>query len=335
MTDRSMEALHQADPGITNPAEVDYEALRDRIVASPVVSCSESRRWRPAGVSGLAISTVGVGALALALMFGAFGPLGQPSTQSAYAAMAQAVAKTVELGTSGTIVTSLQASRTDGKPDEPLPDVEVSDQVSAADFGSTFKWNGDDFELSGPRDLRLVGGELYALTDDQWWHLGAFGSAPAAGGVGSGMDEWLRGSKRAYAPESIADLVKRLDGLVQESRDDSATVYTGKTTVQVIRECFSKGNSVDSNDVVGMMLPKNIDPDTQIEVQFMVGADNRLSEWTGSYSARGADFVFAPVGTNGSEGYQYPDLAYDFVFTAKYKDMGSTPPIQKPSVVKQ
>lgn len=334
MTDRSMEALRQADPEITNPAEVDYEALRDRIVASPVVSCSESRRWKPSGVSSRALSAVGVGALAAALLFGAFGPIGRPSTESAYAAMAQAVAKTIELGTSGTVVTSLQATRADGKREEPLPDVEVSDQVSAADFGSTFKWNGDDFELSGPRDLRLVGGELYALTDDQWWHLGAFGSAPSAGGVGSGMDEWLRGSKRAYAPESIADLVKRLDGLVQEDGNNGSTTYTGTTTVQAVRECFSKGAEADGNDVVGMMLPKSIAPDTQIRVQLTVGADNILSAWTGSYSARGADFVFAPVGTNGSEGYQYPDVVYNFVFTADYKDIGSTPAIEQPSIAK-
>lgn len=335
MTENSMQALRDADPRKTRPASMDFTAIRDRIVSSPAVETarqSEPRRWRPAGVRGLAISALSVGALAVAVMFGAFGSLGQPSTQSAYAAVAQAVAKTVELGTSGTIVTGLQAKRSDGKAEVPDPDVPTHD-AAAAGLGSTFKWSGDNFELSGPRNLRLVDGELYGLTDDQWWLIGALGSAPAAGGVGSGVDDWLASSKRAYDPERLGELAERLDGLVTESREDGATIYTGKTTVRVIRECFSKGYSADSNDVVGMMLPSNISPDTQIDVQLVVGADGSLSEWTGSYTARGADFIFAPVGTNGSAGYQFPDVDYDFVFTATYKDIGSTSAIEKPVVV--
>jgi len=317
----------------SNPTGVDYEAIRNRIVASPALVHAESRRWKPTVANRRVITAVAFGTLAAAVLFGTFGTMGRLSTQSAYAAVAQAVAKTIELGTSGNVVTTLQASRADGKPDEPLPDVLPSDQVSAADLGSTFKWNGDDFELSGPRNLRLVDGELYGLTDDYWWHLGELGSTPAAGGVGSGMDEWLKGSKRAYAPESIAELVERLDGLVEENRDDGSTLYTGTTTVQAVRECFNKGAEADSNDVVGMMLPRSITPDTQIKVQLTVGPDDILSAWSGSYSAIGADFVYAPVGTNGSAGYQYPDdVTYNFVFTATYKDIGSTPAIERPAV---
>lgn len=71
-------------------------------------------------------------------------------------------------------------------------------------------------------------------------------------------------------------------------------------------------------------------------LQLTIGADNILREWTGSYSATGAVFVFAPVGTNGGTGYQYPDhVVYDFVFTVKYKDIGSTPSIEKPDTVKE
>lgn len=336
MTENSMQALREADPRRTRPASVDFTAIHDRIVSSPTVETARQSgpgRWRPAGVRGLAISALSVGALAVAVMLGAFGSLGQPGTQSAYAAVAQAVAKTVELGTSGTIVTRLQASRTDGKAEVPDPDVQTHD-VAAAGLGSTLKWNGDDFELSGPRNLRLVDGELYGLTDDQWWLIGALGSTPAAGGVGSGMDDWLASSKRAYDPERLGELAERLDGLVKGSGADGATTYSGKTTVRVIRECFSKGYAADSNDVVGMMLPSNIALDTQIDVELVVGADGSLSEWTGSYTARGADFIFAPVGTNGSAGYQFPDVDYDFVFTATYKDIGSTSAIEKPAVFK-
>lgn len=332
MTDSSIQALRQADPGASDPTQVDFDAIRNRIVASPVASYVESGHWKPAVASRRVLSAVAIGAVAVAVLIGGFGTAGRLTTQSAYAAVAQAVGRTIELGTSGTVVTSLQANRADGKPDEPLPDVSPSQQVSAADFGSTFKWNGDDFELSGLRNLRLVSGELYGLTDDYWWHLGTFGSTPAAGGVGSGMDEWLEGSKRAYASDSIADLVERLDGLVKQDGDDGSAIYTGTTTVQAVRECFNKGYEAESNDVVGMMLPRNIAPETQIEVQLTVSADGILSAWTGSYSARAADFVFAPVGTNGAEGYQYPDVVYDFTFTATYKDIGSTPAIERPSI---
>ncbi len=146
------------------------------------------------------------------------------------------------------------------------------------------------------------------------------------------MDEWLSSSRRAYAPDSIADLVKRLDGLVRQDGANGAVLYTGATTVQVVRDCFNKGYTAEDNDVVGMMLPTNIAPETPIKVRLTVNADNILSEWTGSYSARGADFVFAPVGTNGTSGYEYPDALYDFVFTATYKDIGSTPTIERPMI---
>lgn len=334
MTENGMQALREADPRKTAPVSTDFAAIRARIVASPsgeTTPHSEPRRWRPVRIGGLAFSALGVGALALAVMFGAFGPPGQPGTQSAYAAVAQAVATTVELGTSGTIITSLQAHRSDGTVEVPDRDAPTHD-AAAADLGSTFKWHDSDFELSGPRDLRLVDGQLYGLTDDQWWHIGALGSTPAAGGVGSGLEEWLASSKRAYDPERLGELAERLDGLVKESQAEGATIYTGETTVRVIRECFAKGYSAQSNDVVGMMLPSNIAPDTRIEVQLVVGADGSLSEWTGRYTATGADFVFAPTGTNAGAGHQFPDVAYDFVFTATYKDIGSTPAIENPAV---
>lgn len=149
MNDRSIQALRDADPRMSTESQVDYDAIRNRIIASPVeeaMNQNGSRRWTTAGVTSLAVSVIGVGALVVALTLGAFGPLGRSGTQSAYAAVTKAVAKTIELGTSGTIVTSLQAGRSDGKPDEPAPEMTVP--VSAADLGSTFTWNGDDFILA-------------------------------------------------------------------------------------------------------------------------------------------------------------------------------------------
>lgn len=330
MNDSCMQALREARPKVSDTTDVDLDAIRDRIVASPVAGQAAVRHWAPAPPGRRVVSALAVGAVAIALVLGALSPIGRP-TESAYAAVAHAVAKTIELGTSGTVVTSLQAKRADGEPDKPLPGGGVSHELAAADLGSTFRWNGDDFELRGPRDLRLVDGQLYGLTDDHWWHIGELGATPAAGGVGSGMDEWLASSKGAYT-ERIGSLVKRLDGLVEEDLSDGSKVYTGSATAQVVRECFNKGYQANDNDVVGMMLPKNIAPETQINVRLTVGADGTLAAWTGSYSARGADFVYAPTGTNGSAGYQYPDEAYDFEFTATYKDIGTTPAIERPRI---
>lgn len=236
-------------------------------------------------------------ALAVAAAAFAFGPAlfggkpGAPDVQVAYAAVRTAVARTVAAG-SGTIETVTQAKWRDGR--------------GSIDIGTVVAWNGDDISLDVRTDdepdgklvSALVGGVYYEATDDGFVRI-EDASAPNTG------RSWVDAARNDVSGDRLESVLAVLDGLTSKTLKDGSVVYSGRATAGKIA-----GNFRDSDGLPYISRPfmKLGDPDTEVRVSVMVGADGVVRSWTCSYTWDNADWEY----------------------TATYRDLGSTAKITAP-----
>jgi hypothetical protein len=277
--------------------------LRDRIVTSdPGVACdpgASSGSARRVGLPRIArlglVGLAGTALIAAAFAFAPAGPAGSPgvfpSPAPAYAAVHQAVAKTFASVESGTIVTRTDARWLDGR-----------DELGLA---TTLKWNGKDISLvlegeDGGQSL-YVDGRYYETGNGKLVHYpdSDNGQDPRVGPV------WVAAAERDVDGKRIARVVDVLKDLVSAPQADGSTVYVGHSTVG---EIDAQYRDAEGLPYISRPFMKVGDPGTTVKVSITVGADGAIETWTAAYNWDNADWVY----------------------TAEYRDLGSTGKIPAP-----
>jgi hypothetical protein len=206
--DRSLRALREASP--RSEAGFDewiasFDALRDQIVAAPVVVRGPgiARRRRLIGLSAVA-AAVALAAAVAGLVLSAATP------QSAYAAARQAVVATATAA-SGTMT------------------------MTVAHNGTTYvldttRWNGRDIAVSsGPRHLLgpdrqilLAGGGAYVRQADGRWLR-----YPSVSDLGPKLGPAVQLAEDNVAGSTAGQILALATDLHQTKQPDGATLYTG------------------------------------------------------------------------------------------------------------
>lgn len=298
----SFRALRDARPSALTDDEA-ARAQRDRIIATDP-SAASAAPVRPFAVRPRIVQLVIGGLAAAALVAAAFAfapPTKQgttalvPGVTSAYAAIQQAVAKTAASSESGTIVTRTNARWIDGS----------APQIA---MGTTIRWNGADVAydsgLAPNRGISslYVNGEYYESEGEKWVHYPGGNGRQGAGGRAA---SWVMSARRDVSGKRIAKVVDVLKDLVSQPQGDGSTVYIGHATAGAIDAQYK---DTDGLPYTSRPFPKIRDSKTTVKVAITVGADGIIRTWTAAYSADKADWVY----------------------TAEYKNLGSTPAITAP-----
>ena len=223
---------------------------------------------------------------------------------NAYAAARRAVADTATVAVSGTIVTHLTAT--------------WLDQRGPLALESTVQWNGDDLSVEfqhgedGGYGSLFVDGRYYEKHDGAWVHYSANGAGHADPSVSpSWVDDpsdglvWLNAARRDISGERVGGIIDVLQDLVQTPQGDGSVVYIGHATAEAIAGQF---RDADGLPYASRPFTKLGDPQTSVKVMVTVGADGIIRSLACGYSWDNADWLY----------------------TAAYESLGSTPAIPTP-----
>jgi hypothetical protein len=184
----------------------------------------------------------------------------------------------------------------------------------------TIRWNGSDLSLTtndpariGRGDLLVVDGMMYGRNPevaDGWIELGPPESVDPDSGTTP--DEYLIAVGEDAGGATLRRITAEMVGLTTSQTESGSTIYHGQVPAGVL----ARESGVKEGEVIRVLPYGNVahddagNPASLIDISVTVGADGKITEMIASWGG---------------------DSSWSYRLT--FSDLGSTPPLEKPSIV--